>query len=124
LIEPIADLPAGTIGFHVSGELSDADYADVLAPGLRAAAEEGEVRLIFVGAEDFDLGSLKARFEAARADPDLDLGHRKDWRRVAIVADTNFMLRRSFPVFARVIPVDVKLFGPKDEAAAKSWVSG
>ena len=63
-----------------------------------------------VGAKGFDLGSMKSRFEEARSDPELDLGHTKDWRRVAIVADANFVLRRSFPVFARVIPVETKLF--------------
>jgi hypothetical protein len=123
LIERIDDMPAGTIGFRVADELSDADYRDVLAPALKAAASSGEVRLLLVGAKGFDLGSLKARFEEARKDPDLDLGHRKDWRRVAIVADANFMLRRSFPVFARVIPVETKLFGRGEEAEARAWLA-
>jgi len=123
LIERIEDVPVGTVGFRLDGDLTDADYRDVLTPGLREAAAQGEVRLLMVGAEGFDLGSLKARFEEARRDPDLDLGHRKDWRRVAIVADANFMLRRSFPLFARVIPVEMKLFGLGDEAAAKAWLT-
>jgi hypothetical protein len=124
LIEAIADMPNGTVGFRVDDELSDADYHDVLAPGLRAAAEVGEVRLLLVGAPGFDLGSLKSRFESARTDPDLDLGHRRDWRRVAIVADAGLLLRRSFPVWSRLVPVDVKLFSLKDEAEARTWVAG
>jgi len=116
-------MPAGTVGFRLDGDLTDADYRDVLAPGLREAAAAGEVRLLMLGAEGFDLGSLKSRFEEARKDPDLDLGHRKDWRRVAIVADANFMLRRSFPLFSRVIPVEMKLFGLGDEAEAKAWLT-
>lgn len=124
MIEAISDLPAGTIGFHVTGELTDADYAEVLAPALKAAASSGEVRLLLVGAEGFDLGSLKARFEAARKDPELDLGHSKDWRRVGVVAEASFFVRQLFPGLAKVIPVEVKLFGPKDEAKARSWVAG
>jgi hypothetical protein len=123
LIERIEDVPVGTVGFRLDGDLTDADYRDVLTPGLREAAAQGEVRLLMVGAKGFDLGSLKARFEEARRDPDLDLGHRKDWRRVAIVADANFMLRRSFPLFSRVIPVEMKLFGLGDEAEAKAWLT-
>lgn len=123
MIERIEDVPVGTVGFRLDGDLTDADYRDVLTPGLREAAAQGEVRLLMVGAKGFDLGSLKARFEEARKDPDLDLGHRKDWRRVAIVADANFMLRRSFPLFARVIPVEMKLFGLGDEAEAKAWLT-
>ncbi len=116
-------MPDQAIGFRVTGELTDADYRDVLAPALKAAAAEGEVRLLLVGAEGFDLGSLKSRFEAAREDPALDLGHRNDWRRVGIVAEANFIVRRLFPGIAKVIPVEMKLFDPKDEAEARSWVS-
>src|SRR6185312_7564800 len=32
VIAAIDDMPAGAIGFRVSGELTDADYADALAP--------------------------------------------------------------------------------------------
>jgi len=124
VIEPIEDVPAGVIGFLVTGEMTDADYADVFAPALKQAASAGEVRLLLVGAEGFDLGSLKSRFEAARKDPELDLGHSKDWRRVAVVAEANFLIRRLFPGVARVIPVEVRLFEVKEEAKARSWVAG
>jgi hypothetical protein len=124
VIEPITDTPTGVLGFRVTGEMTDADYQDVLAPALKAAAASGEVRLLLVGAEGFDLASLKSRFEAVRNDPDLDLGHRKDWRRVAVVAEANFLIRQLFPAVSKVIPVEVKLFDPKDETDAKSWVAG
>jgi hypothetical protein len=123
VITPIADMPGAAIGFRVSDELTDADYADVLAPALRTAAAAGEVRLLLVGEKGFDLGSLKSRFESLRNDPDLDIGHSKDWKRVAVVADANFIYRAAFPAVAKVIPVDVKLFGLGDEAEAKSWVA-
>ena len=123
MIEAIADMPGGTLGFRVTDELTDSDYADVFAPRLRDAAVAGEVRLLMVAAKGFDIGSLRGRFEAARSDPDLDLGHSKDWRRVAIVADAGLLFRRSFPVFARIIPVDMKLFGSGDEAEARTWLT-
>jgi hypothetical protein len=123
VIAPIEDMPAGVIGFRVTGEMTDADYADVLAPALKQASSTGEVRLLLVGAEGFDLGSLKTRFEAARKDPELDLGHSKDWRRVAVVAEANFLVRRLFPGIAKVIPVEVRLFDPKHEPEARTWVA-
>lgn len=123
MIAAIDDMPAGTIGFRVSGELTDADYADVLAPALRGAAAGGQVRLLLIGDDGFDLGSLKARFEAARKDPELDLGHSKDWRRVAVVADANFFIRRLVPGLAKVVPVEMKLFGPGDEPEARTWIA-
>ncbi len=124
MIERIEDMPAGAIGFQVTGELSDADYADVLAPALREAAGVGDVRLLLAADKGFDLGTLKSRFEELRSDPELDLGHSKDWRRVAIAADANFVYRAAFPALSKVIPVEVKLFGVADVAEAKAWVTG
>ena len=124
MIEPIADMPAGTIGFRVTGKLSDADYAEVLAPALREAAGAGDVRLLLAADKGFDLGTLKSRFEELRNDPELDLGHSKDWRRVAIAADANFIYRAAFPALSQVVPVEIKLFGVDDEDGAKAWVAG
>jgi len=124
VIEPIDDLPGGAIGFRVDGKLTDEDYADVLAPALRQAAAAGEVRLLLAAAKGFDLGTLKARFDELRSDPELDLGHSKDWRRVAIVADAGFLVRQFFPAIAHALPVEAKLFGLDDEAEARTWLLG
>jgi SpoIIAA-like len=124
LIEPIDDMPAGTIGFRIRGDLTDVDYREVLAPALKAAAGAGDVRLLLAAEKGFDLGTLKSRFEELRRDPELDLGHGNDWKRVAVVADANFIYRAAFPALSQVVPVDVKLFSIDDEADAKAWVAG
>jgi hypothetical protein len=123
VIEPISDVPAGVTGFRIVDELTDADYADVLAPGLRAAAAAGDVRLLLAAAKGFDLVTLKSRFEELRNDPELDLGNSKEWRRVAIVADANFIFRAAFPAFSKLVPVETKLFGIDDEDDARDWVT-
>ena len=117
-------MPAGTLGYRVSEALTDADYADVLAPALRAAAGAGEVRLLLAATKGFDLMSFKSRFEDLRNDPELDLGHSKDWRRVAVVADANFIFRAAFPAVAKMLPVEAQLFALDKEAEARSWVAG
>lgn len=117
-------MPGGTIGFRIRGDLTDADYREVLAPALKAAAGAGDVRLLLAAEKGFDLGTLKSRFEELRRDPELDLGHGNDWKRVAVVADANFIYRAAFPALSQVVPVDVKLFGIDDEADAKAWVAG
>jgi hypothetical protein len=124
LIKPIDDMPAGTIGFQISDELSDADYKEVLSPALRSAAAAGDVRLLLAADKGFDLGTLKARFEDLRNDPELDLGHSKDWKRVAVSADANFVYRAAFPALSKLVPVEVKLFGADDVDEAKAWVVG
>ena len=48
MIEAIAGMPDGTIGFRVWGKVTAADYDDVLIPALRKTVDEhGEVRLVF-----------------------------------------------------------------------------
>ena len=56
--------------------------------------------------------------------PELDLGNSKEWRRVAIVADANFIFRAAFPAFSKLVPVETKLFGIDDEDDANAWVTG
>jgi hypothetical protein len=124
LIKPIDDMPAGTIGFRITDELTDSDYKEVLSPALREAARAGDVRLLLAADKGFDLGTLKSRFEDLRNDPELDLGHSKDWKRVAVSADANFVYRAAFPALSKLVPVEVRLFGANDVDEAKAWVLG
>jgi hypothetical protein len=41
MVEVIPDMPAGALGFRVSGRLTREDYRDVLVPPLRAAVDAG-----------------------------------------------------------------------------------
>jgi hypothetical protein len=41
MIERISDMPAGTVGFRVAGDVESEDYASVLAPELHNALEAG-----------------------------------------------------------------------------------
>ena len=47
MVERIEDIPAGVVGFRVIKELTADDYRDQIEPALGAAAEAGEVRLLF-----------------------------------------------------------------------------
>ena len=53
MIEELSDLPAGVIGFEVSGRIRAEDYRDVVLPALERAAATGEVRFVIV-MRDFD----------------------------------------------------------------------
>jgi hypothetical protein len=45
----LTDMPPGTIGFRVTGEVERKDYDDVLTPELRRAFETGEgLRTLYV----------------------------------------------------------------------------
>jgi hypothetical protein len=48
MVERLTDMPPGTAGFRVSGEVERKDYDDVLTPELNRALEAGPLRTLYV----------------------------------------------------------------------------
>jgi len=123
VIEQIQEMPAGTIGFEFSGEVSRDEYRAVLEPPLRQAVEAGEVRLLLQTAADFDGMGIGARIEDAKANLKFGLAHRKAWKRVAIVTDSGW-LTSTFRLWSHLVPVEMRVFPLAEAAAARTWVAG
>jgi hypothetical protein len=121
MIERIDVMPAGTIGFRASGRLTRDDYRDVLEPALGAAAETGEIRMLFE-VTDFKGVEPAAGYEDLKLGLDLGWGHRSAWKRSAIVTDLEW-LAKGFEFFAWVAPGEVKVFGLDRFAEAQDWLS-
>jgi hypothetical protein len=122
VIEKLEAMPAGTIGLRASGELTGADYRDVLVPAVRAAVEAGSVRAMFVigpGYDGFDLGAVK---EDVKGLAPLALEHREAWKRVAAVTDVEW-IAKAVGMFAWLMPGEVKVFALEELEGAKAWVA-
>ena len=50
MIEPLQGMPDRTIGFRASGRVTREEYREMLLPAMRAAAEAGDVRMVFAAA--------------------------------------------------------------------------
>jgi hypothetical protein len=121
MIEPIADLPAGMLGFRAHGELTRSDYRETLIPALREAVEAGSVRLLMVVEDDFEKMDFGVRIEDAKAE--LSFGRRSSaWRRTALVTDVGW-IRQAFHLFSWLAPGEVRVFGLAEEAEARVWVA-
>lgn len=94
MIEQLHDMPSNTIGFRTSGKLSREDYRDVLEPVLSAAADSGEIRMLFE-LTDFDGLQPGAWFDDVKTGLGLGFGHHSAWKRSAIVTDVTWWRRRS-----------------------------
>src|SRR5262245_12279809 len=107
MIERIEEMPAGTIGFRASGEISGEDYKAVLEPPMVAAVEAGEVRLLFIVEDSFEMepGALR---EDAKVGIELGLRHPSAWKRMALVTDVAWVAR-AIRMFAWMTPGEVKL---------------
>jgi hypothetical protein len=123
VIEVLEGMPDGTIGFRATGRLTRDEYRDVLLPAMRAAAEAGDVRMVFAigpGFEKFELGALA---EDTKAGITLGVGHPRAWKRTALVTDVDW-IANVLHMFSWLMPGEVKLYEPDGLEDAKSWVAG
>jgi hypothetical protein len=120
VVERIADMPAGTIGFRADGDLTESDYTETIGPALREAVEGGGVRLLLVAPPGFGSGEVTEVAKRVQGLP--GLGHRDDWKRVAVITDSG-MLRRTARLWAPMVPVETKVFKPEEEPEARDWLA-
>jgi hypothetical protein len=122
MIEPLEAMPEGTIGFRATGHLTRDEYRAVLEPAMRAAAEAGEVRMVFAvgpGFEEFEPGAL---VEDTKVGVTLGLGHPHAWKRTAIVTDVDWMTK-AIHMLGWMSPGEVKVYALDGLDEAKAWVA-
>jgi hypothetical protein len=121
MVEKIADMPAGTIGFRASGKLTPEDYRDVLVPTLREAVDGGEVRMLFV-LSDFEELEPRAWLEDAKTGVELGFLKHSAWKRSAVVSDAEWV-KKAMRMFAWMAPGEVKVYDLDQEDEARAWVA-
>jgi len=123
VIERLGDMPAGTVGFRVGGEIEDDDYEDVLVPELHRALEDaGGLRTLYV-IDDLDEIEPGALWADTKLGFDLGVRHHDAWVRSAIVTDIHWMARAT-RLFAWMIPGEARVFPLAELEQAKTWVAG
>jgi len=123
MIERLAEMPAGTLGFRVNGEVERDDYTKVLVPELRGAVESGDgLRTLYL-IEDLDEIEPGAMWEDTKTGFNLGVRHHDQWRRSAIVTDQEW-LARAARMFAWMIPGEARIYPVAELEQAKAWVAG
>lgn len=121
MIELLTDMPPGTIGFRVSGDVEREDYDNVLTPELNRALEAGPLRTLYV-IEALDAMEPAALWADAKLGFDLGIRHRGEWVRSAIVTDIGW-LAQAAQLFAGMIPGEARVFGLAELEQAKAWIA-
>ena len=123
-VTQIAELPAGVLGFRLSGKLTRDEYQDGLARPILDALERGErLNLLFEIADDFSGLDTRALWEDVKAVGSIGLKHRTAWERSALVTDKDW-IRHGVSVFGWLSPGELRVFEPADLPAAAAWVGG
>ena len=119
MIKTIPDLPVYVIGFELSGEISAADYGNVIVPAIEAAASgHHKLRLLYYVTSAFE----KFDFGAMWQDTKVGLEHMTLWAWVAVVSDVSW-IQSSVKVFGFAMPSHVRTFPDSGLAEAKQWLS-
>jgi hypothetical protein len=118
MIEQIAGLPPGTLGFRASGQVTATDYERVVVPDIEAAfAVNRKLRLLYHIGPEFTGFEPGAMWEDAM----LGFRHFSGWDRVALVTDVHW-LRIAALAMGFAVPAQFKLFRNEELDAAMDWV--
>ncbi|MEY2167237.1 MULTISPECIES: STAS/SEC14 domain-containing protein [unclassified Rhodanobacter] len=119
MLEQIEGLPPGTLGFRAHGQVTAADYEQVLVPDVEAVfALNRKLRMLFVVAPDFtgfDVGAMWDDFM-------LGIRHISGWDRVALVTDVPW-LRTATKATRFLVPADFRLFALAELEPAARWIA-
>lgn len=118
MLRPLADMPAGTIGFEAVGQVEDDDFEHVVEPVLRHEIARGEkIRLLYL------LGPAgRVEGEAMSADTGFRARHATSFDRVAVVSDEDW-IRPALRGLSFLLPGRARGFPVRDLAAAKAWLA-
>jgi hypothetical protein len=123
MVDRLADMPPGTIGFRASGELTREDYVETLLPPLQEAVERDEsVRLLFQLGPDLEKFSPGALLADTKTGLTLGIGHLSAWKRTALVTDVDWV-RRTVELLGWMTPGELRLFSHGELDEAKAWVA-
>lgn len=118
MIAQIEGLPAGTVGFRAHGQVTAADYENVIVPDVEAAfALNRKLRMLYVTAEDFTGFDPGAMWDDAK----LGMRHFSSWERIALVSDVGW-LRTAAAAFGFAVPARFRLFHHAELDEATRWL--
>ena len=120
MIEKISGFPDHVLGFLCKGQVTRADYDNVLVPAVtRALASHDRVRLYYEIAPDvsgFDPGAMWEDMKTG-------VEHFTRWQRIAVVTDIAW-ISHTMRLFSFLIPGQTRTFSLAQTAQAREWILG
>jgi len=118
VIRIMSELPPRVLGFEACGKVTAQDYETILMPEVnRAVAEGQQLRLLYYLGPEFKGFSVGAMLEDTR----LGIGHIKQWEKIAIVSDLEWV-RHSASLFGGLIASSIRVFPNAELDTACAWV--
>ena len=120
MIEQLASMPAGVLGFRAVGTIEPDDYRNVLDPAVDAQVQAtGKINMVYIVGDDFDRYSLGALWQ----DTKFGMRNPRQWGRIAVVTNHDW-LRHAMAIFAPITPGQTRVFDVDQETEAIAWAAG
>ena len=117
MITELTGLPAGVIGFEITGKLHAEEYRDELLPAIERAGSAGDIRIVIV-IPAFEGMTASALW----ADLKMGVGHFRSWKRIALVTDISWMMSMT-ALFGWMTPGELRHFPLNERAEAIAWAA-
>ena len=123
MIERIADMPAGTVGFRAAGRVDRDDLAGVLLPALEEALRgDATLRMLHELGPDLEEVDPRRLWAEVRDANPLGMEHLGRIERTAVAAGEGWG-RRAATRYGWMLPGEFKLFGATESDAARRWLA-
>jgi hypothetical protein len=119
MIEVTGGFPENVVAVTAKGRVTRQDYEAVLIPAVNDLLKRhGKIRLYY------EFGAEYSGFDADAALQDLKVGveHRKDWEKVAVVTDVQW-IRQATLAFGFLLPGRARVFTLAEAPEAREWVA-
>ena len=110
-------MPAGVIGFEVSGTVRAEDYRDVVIPALERAASQGDVRFVV------EMPELKGMTPSAMwQDLKVAAEYLHAMKRIAVITDLEWVAHMT-ALFGWMVPYEMRTFPMAQRDDALKWIA-
>jgi len=122
MIEVLADMPKGVVGFRVSGRLLGDDLRE-FKPTMEEMLKAGEIRIVEVIASDYQGFGPGGLIEDLKLGFGSLLQHHSAFKRIAVVSDKEWVAH-TLHALAWMVPGELGLFTLDELEQAKDWAAG
>jgi hypothetical protein len=121
MIEVLADMPKGVVGFRVSGRLLGDDLRE-FKPTMEEMLKAGEIRIVEVIASDYQGFGPGGLIEDLKLGFGSLLQHHSAFKRIAVVSDKEWVAH-TLHALAWMVPGELGLFALDELKQAKDWAA-
>ena len=120
MLKILSDFPENVVAVLASGEVTGQEFRNVLVPTVESRLKTHDKLNLFY---QFDPDFSSMRAEAMWEDAKLDIGHWREWDRIAVITDVGW-IRKGARLAVMLLHRPVRVFTNAEADAAREWITG